>query len=189
MLGPQPSPRTTRHLPRLVVALAVAGCASLPARYPPQARGPGAIFATIDAAALDALHFAYGRGGRGRSHFEWGGTIRQIRGGYTYDGLVRGSGHEVRLRLGAEDVAWFHTHMRTASSLVDRLNERPSPGDRHMVDRVDPRHRPLYILTPSARVVVYWEGALAEVSGEDAFVARAPAASGRRSVPREEPGL
>ena len=144
-----------------MAVLGIGGCTLAPSQPVLLARGPGTVWPTIDAAAVDALRFTHNLSPRSR--VERGGAIRRAQDGFSYEVVVRGTGESVQVRLGREDVAWFHTHIQTVSSLVNRLNEEPSPGDREMVDRVDPRRRPLYILTPSGRVIVYRDGVVSGV--------------------------
>lgn len=156
-----------------VVAAAALAAGCLLAPQPPvlPARGPGEVFATVDDAALDALRYAYRLSLRQRQ-VEYGGAVRRVDGGFTYDAPVRGAEEDVTVRLGPDAVAWFHTHSRAGSSRVDRLNEQPSPRDREMVDRVDPLHRPLYIRTPGGRFIVYRNRRVSRLDGPATWIAR-----------------
>jgi hypothetical protein len=60
---------------------------------------------------------------------------------------------EVRHRLSPGDVATYVVHPSTGVRLIDRLNESPSRSERRLVERADPQHRPLYVLTPSLRIL------------------------------------
>jgi hypothetical protein len=141
-------PRTARTL-LLATAIGFALTASSMAETP---RGPGAVFASVEAAASDALHFAAVH--KGDSHREWGGTISRVAGGFSYEAPTPGDADGVRLALGGEHVAWYYTH-GPRDAETDRLNENVSRRDRQMVDRVDPQHRPLFVLTPSGRLIRY----------------------------------
>jgi hypothetical protein len=140
--------RTARTL-LLATAIGFGLSASALAEAP---SGPGAVFASVEAAATDALRFAAAL--KGNSHREWGGAIARVAGGFGYEAPTPGDADGVRIALGGEHVAWYYTHgPRDGES--DRLNESVSRGDRRMVDHVDPLHRPLFVLTPSGRVVRY----------------------------------
>jgi hypothetical protein len=130
------------------------------AAFPLLARGPGALFTSIDAAAVDALTYAYlqahaacdaefMRGGTihpvGEEHFSYGETHR----------ANRWSLHKISYVLKPQDVARFHLYPVNRDSSVNRTNERPSRVDRRSVSAVDPLHRPLYILHPSLAIRAY----------------------------------
>jgi hypothetical protein len=123
--------------------------------------GPGTVFESVEAAAADALSFAAAH--KGGSQREWGGAISRVAGGFSYEAPTPGDADGVQLALGGEHVAWYYTHgPRDAES--DRLNENVSRRDRQMVDRVDPQHRPLFVLTPSGRLIRYADRRLAVVT-------------------------
>jgi hypothetical protein len=122
-------------------------------------RGPGAIFETTDAAALDGLWFAYleARGDRNGAQRARGGTVFPVPGGFSYAPISVADASEpgrVKMVLKPRDVAHFHTYPRIGSQ-SDRLNETHSPNDRANVDLRDPLRRSSYILTPSLRVQRY----------------------------------
>ena len=56
------------------------------------------------------------------------------------------------------DVATYIIHPRTDRREIDRRNERATERERRLVDERDPLHRPLYILTPSKKVLHYADG-------------------------------
>lgn len=56
----------------------------------------------------------------------------------------------VRLALAAEDVAVYAVHPRSGRPEVDRANETPSRSERALVESWE---RPLFVLTPSRRIV------------------------------------
>ena len=165
------------------LTLLIAGAAAL---APPAAAlaeppaGPGAVFPTIEAAALDALRFAAQQPDARR--IELGGTIVIASGGYSYPPPQRGNRHGISVRIGASDVAWYYTHGARGDAHEDALNETISARDRRMVDQVDPRRRALYVSTPSGRVLRYGEGRLAVVTRPAAKVARAASANDEPSA-------
>ena len=154
-------------LTTMLIGLASLGCAPLSqllAAFPTgepslEARGPGTIFPSIDAAAVDALTYAYllARAAHDTERMR-GGTIHRVDGGYSY-GEIQVAGPLLPSRLThplkPRDVARFVIYSRTGHHRVDRANERPSKEDRRSVRFVDPLHRPLYILHPSLMIRVY----------------------------------
>jgi hypothetical protein len=143
-------------------ALLGLGCASVAGEPDYLPRGPGSVFDSVDDAAFDALHHAASRPASRR--VEYGGTIYATERGFSYGAPLRGTADDVSVDLGTDDIAWYYTHGRRRSPTLNLLNESPSDRDRHMVDRIDPRHRPMYLLTPSGQVVVYRDGTLAAVA-------------------------
>jgi len=162
----------------LLIGLASLGCAPLSqllAAFPNgepalEARGPGTVFPSIDAAAVDALTYAYllALASHDTERMR-GGTIHRVDGGFSY-GEIRVAGPllptSLRQPLETRHVARFVVYYRTGRRSVDRANERPSRADRRSVRFVDPLHRPLYILHPSLMIRVYRgeEGELADVA-------------------------
>jgi len=169
--GPARRPRRAAWRPLAVAAFALASLPAVGARgfdlvaedWPGEATlGPGAVFESIETAAVDALAHARhheGPADRGRLRI---GTIRRVPGGFSY-GLPERSRATVwslappvlRFGLGPEDVATYVVHPRSGRAVIDRENEEPNPSERRLVDRLDPRGRPLYLLTPSQRVLRY----------------------------------
>lgn len=85
------------------------------------------------------------------------GTIRQVGGGYAWSAPVASrepvwssAPMRVRLALGSEDVAVYVVHPRSGRAEVDRANESPSRSEQALVDAGG---RPLFLLTPSRRIV------------------------------------
>ena len=124
-----------------------------------EAQGPGTVFSSAEAAAVDALTYFHLQAldarqtGRMRA-----GTIHRVGDGYSYDEVhLAGalSRHQVRYTLKPQDVARFHSYPRVNDFVVNRANERPSRVDRRSVSQVDPLHRPLYILHPSLVIREY----------------------------------
>jgi len=152
-------------------AALVLGCAQLPelpsslAARPKTSpieidvRGPGAVFETIDAAAVDALAYSYLQGREtGELPRMRAGTIRRSGAGYTYDEIYVAnprSARRVEYPVRAEDVARFHVYPSLTDRDINTVNERLSPRDRRSVAVIDPLHRPLYVLHPSLAVRVY----------------------------------
>jgi hypothetical protein len=175
------TPRAIPNAIATLVALAGLGCAQVPQGLPLavaafdgpalamspfenaepglEAQGPGAVFPTIEAAAVDALTYAYlsAQAARDTERMR-GGTIYATRGGYRYGEIhVAGplSVHRVSYTLQPGDVARFAIYPPDGDRDVDRINERPSRADRRAVSFTDPLHRPLYILHPSLVIREY----------------------------------
>jgi hypothetical protein len=125
-----------------------------------EARGPGALFSSIEAAAIDALTYAYLRACSSCDPESMrGGTIHLVgEDHYSYGEIHRAqpwSPHKISYILEPRDVARFHLYPVKRDLEKNRLDERPSRRDLHSVVAVDPLHRPLYILHPSLAVRVY----------------------------------
>ncbi len=152
-----------------VAALLGLGCAQMPQflaafRSAPvqlEAWGPGAVFPTIDAAAVDALTYAHLQGLATRSSERMrGGTIYRTGDGYSYGDLhVAGPLDSSRNRIGhalhSQDVARVLIYPRVGRKKADRHSEYPSQVDRRSMRVTDPLHRPLYILHPSLVIREY----------------------------------
>ena len=126
---------------------------------PLRARGPGALFASIEAAAVDALTYAHLQALEARDTARIrGGTIYVVDGRYSYGQIQLGNPltpHRLSYRFGPQEVARFHAYPVYPNPLTNRANERPSRADRRSVGFVDPLHRPLYVLHPSLAIRVY----------------------------------
>ena len=125
-----------------------------------QAEGPGALFTSIDAAAIDALAYAYLQArGACDPEFMRGGTIHPVgEGYYSYREIHRANRwdlHRISYILKPQDVARFHLYPVNRDTAINRTNERPSRVDLRSVSAVDPLHRPLYILHPSLAIRAY----------------------------------
>ncbi len=145
---------------RSVLFLALCSCAPAAAEAQAlEARGPGTIFASIEAAAVDALTYAYLQArAAGNPECMRGGAIRASGTGYTYDEIHVAkplTAHRITYSLEPQDVARFAIYPRDSNHDVNRANERPSRVDRRYVNEIDPLHRPLYILHPSLAVRAY----------------------------------
>ena len=157
----RPFTRLTRGALAAATLLALSVATGAHAGEPGHAPGhPGAVFSTLEAAASAALHDASERARRSR--VEWGGTIYRVEGGYAYSAPRRGNANGVKLRLGSGDVAWYYAHGERGSHAANRVSER----DRRMGDRVDPLHRPLFVLSPNGMPMVYREGRLAAIADD-----------------------
>ena len=121
-----------------------------------------AIFPTLEEAALEALMHAHrnaGTGDRGKLRV---GRVQRVAGGYVYTAPERSRAtvwshqlQRIRYTLGSSDVATYVVHPRSGNRDLDRRNERPNASERRIVDQLDPEGRPLYLLTPTLRVVRY----------------------------------
>ena len=126
---------------------------------PLHARGPGALFASVEAAAVDALTYAHLQALEARDTARIrGGTIYVIDGRYSYGEIQLGNPltpHRISYRFGPHEVARFHAYPVYQNALSNRANERLSRGDRRSVSFIDPLHRPLYVLHPSLAIREY----------------------------------
>lgn len=173
-----PRTRALRLLMVAALALSCVGCAKLPAlslndlglapaeRVAPvgqllvEPRGPGAVFATIEGAAVDALSYSFlaSRQTLVSPRAARGGGIHAVDGGYSYDEPTVATDcafDELRYRLEKQDVAHFrHDPDRPATRPLGSRRGL-SRKDRRFVDLRDPVHRPLYLLTSSRFIRVY----------------------------------
>ena len=154
-----------------LTTLLALGCAQLPQlssdfvtafQNPPlelEARGPGSVFDSIEAAAVDALTFCYlqaretGDMARMRA-----GTIERSGAGYTYGEIHVANPRaqrKIEYLFGPQDVARFHVYPPHTDHDVNRVSERLSAKDRRSVRVIDPLHRPLYVLHPSLEIRAY----------------------------------
>jgi len=123
------------------------------------ARGPGALFTSVEAAAVDALSYAYLQVRKARDTARIrGGTIYTVGDRYTYGEIQLGiplSPHQISYRFGPHEVARFHAYPVYRDARANRANERISRVDRRSVSVIDPLHRPLYVLHPSLAIPAY----------------------------------
>jgi len=123
------------------------------------ARGPGALFATIEAAALDALTYAHLQAREANDLDRMrGGTIFLVAACYSYAEVHVANSlnpRTIRYALDTHAVARFHVYPRSNDILSKRAKERLSKVDRRTVRFVDPLHRTLYVLHPSLTVRQY----------------------------------
>ena len=121
---------------------------------------PRPVLPTIESAALEALSRASSEAvlaDRGRLRV---GTIRRVARGFSYSLPLRSretvhsaGSMRIRLWLGPDDVATYGVHPRSGRSRIDRLNEAPTAHEKRLIDEKDSHHRPLYVLTPSRKIV------------------------------------
>jgi hypothetical protein len=117
------------------------------------------LFTSVEAAAVDALTYAYlqARESRDTARIR-GGTIYPVGSRYSYGEIQLAnplSPHRVSYRFGPHEVARFHAYPVYRDTLANRANERLSRVDRRSVSVIDPLHRPLYVLHPSLAIRVY----------------------------------
>jgi len=136
--------------------------------------GPGAlneepcraVYASIEAAARAALgqiHDTTRPASRARLRI---GTIRRVEHGYVWQ-RPRSSRPQrfsrraptVRFHMRRDDVASYVIHPRTGQPHLDRAYEEPTESERRLVQRLDPFGRPLYLLTPTGRILLLEPGA------------------------------
>jgi hypothetical protein len=125
-----------------------------------EAKGPGALFTSIDAAAIDALAYAHLQAREACDpEFMRGGTIHPVGAGYYSYGEIHRANprnpHRISYILEPQDVARFHLYPVNRDLAIRRSNERPSRADLRSVRTLDPLHRPLYILHPSLELRAY----------------------------------
>jgi hypothetical protein len=155
--APEEGAAATANSPRLV-EVAAAAFEAAPLQL--EVEGPGALFTSIDAAAIDALAYAYLQArGACDPEFMRGGTIHPVgEGYYSYGEIHRANRwelHRISYILKPQDIARFHLYPVNRDAAVNRINERPSRVDLRSVNAIDPLHRPLYILHPSLAVRAY----------------------------------
>jgi hypothetical protein len=146
----------------IIAAVTAIGCANSSRwadRLAMEPAGPGIVFDSVDAAAVDGLAYAYLTARQtGKSHLAHGGTILRVDGGFIYAPLnVANERSPVTLRqtLKPNAVAHFRTYPRSWETRQNRLNEKISHSDRRNVDSEDPLHRPFFVLTPRLIVKAY----------------------------------
>ena len=156
------------HLPRvaaavlLAAALAMLGCATTTShggRVAFEPFGPGHVFSSLDAAAVDAMAWSVTDARRtAKEGRMYGGAITAVEGGFTYEEPTVASPVrplDIRYKIDRMDVARFHVYPKAYDMRESRAREHVTRWDRKSVDHADPRHRPIYFLTPSLIVKVY----------------------------------
>jgi len=154
-----------------LTALLSVGCAQLPQlpsdfvaglKNPPlelETRGPGAVFDSVEAAAVDALTFSYLQAREsGEMELMRAGTIQRVSAGYTYGEIHVASPlaeRQIEYVFSGRDVARFHLYPPHADRDVNRSSERLSAKDWRSIAVIDPLHRPLYVLHPSLAIRAY----------------------------------
>ena len=131
-----------------------------------EARGPGAVFNSVEAAAVDALAFCHLQAREaGDVERMRAGTIERSGAGYTYHEIHVANPlaqRRIEYVLAPRDVARFHVYPPHTDRDVNRISERLSTKDWRSVSVIDPLHRPLYVLHPSLAIRAY-RGADGEV--------------------------
>jgi hypothetical protein len=147
-------------------------CAGLPlaagatdsSRVGLRAQGPGTVFETVEAAAIDALSYAHLEETLTQRRSLRVGVIQRVENGYSYTAAKRSStsspltASSVRYRLRSNDVARYIIPPHSGKARIDRYNEEPTRKEKKIVDELDPAHRPLFQLTPSHNIVSYRYG-------------------------------
>ncbi len=130
-----------------------------------EARGPGAVFNSVEAAAVDALAFCHLQArAAGDTELMRAGTIERSGAGYTYGEIHVASPlaeRRIEYLFAPQDVARFHVYPPHTDRDVNRISERLSNKDWRSVSVIDPLHRPLYVLHPSLAIRAY-RGAASE---------------------------
>jgi len=152
------------------MALGLPGCAGLGAPTPSpfasievaaKTTSPELRHATIDGAAMQALSAAWD-GTNTQNHERLRvGLVARVDGAYrwTEPRTSEADSHPViRLRMGSEHVATYIVHPHTHTSRSVEANEQVTEHEKKMVDDVDPLHRPIFVLTPSGRLLRYSHG-------------------------------
>ena len=142
---------------RLAAAAAEVTCWNSPLAL--HAQGPGALFESVEAAAIDALTYAYlqARDARDTGRMR-GGTIHPVGDRYSYGEIHLAKPwlpDRISYPFRPQEVARFHVYPRYQDLLANRANERLSRVDRRSVSVIDPLHRTLYVLHPSAAIRAY----------------------------------
>jgi len=150
----------------LIAALSTTGCAqlrhfriALDTQPQLEAWGPGTVFQSIEAAAVDALVYTYlqARGERDLERMR-AGTIYREGDGYSYGEIHAANNvliYRITYPLTQQDVARFHMYPFASDRAVNRANEQATRADRRSVTATDPMHRPLFILHPSLVIREY----------------------------------
>ncbi|MAG32171.1 MAG: hypothetical protein CL908_14910 [Deltaproteobacteria bacterium] len=152
-----------------LLVLSAIGCAGLQpterslllSGMPYPVPAPGAVLGSVEEAAIAALVHARTTATRVERESMLVGSIVRVENGLTWSepqrsgSFFRSAGRPVvRYVLSGTAVATYVVHPRTGHFEVDRLNERITPSEKRFV-KADPRHRPVFLLTPSGRVLSY----------------------------------
>lgn len=151
--------------------------------------GPGGVFPSAEAAALDALAWAHLRSratpvGLRRAR---GGAVRAIEGGFTYDEptrAARGGMPRLRYPLTPSDPAHFVYHPARPRVVSNAGATRAiDAASLRLVDERDRSGRPFYYMTPRRHVRVVEAGRpAARTLARVAFSARRPETSLRLAI-------
>jgi hypothetical protein len=156
----------------LIALVALAACAGAPpvsvtrsgAPDSVRAQGPGAVFPSVQAAALDALANAHRTATPRDRECLRVGAIQRVANGYAYSPPRRAATtnplmhQSVRHQLHPDDVASYVIPPRSAERRSSRSHAVRVRGIQHVVDELDPAHRPIYVLTGSLDVISYSHG-------------------------------
>ena len=157
----------------LGLVLSAAGCAGtapgerslLLSGVPITPSGPDVTHDSVEGAAISALTIATTRMTQRQSRRIQVGSIVEVDGGYRWvetQDTRRASASSWRPSARAvvlpNQVASYVIHPRTGDRRIDRIHEDFTPSERAWVDQRDPKHRPLFLLTPSGRLVSYEYG-------------------------------
>ena len=148
------------------IAIGLSACAGLNEPGAGARSAPVATFqadtdrqhASLEAAALHALVEAERATGTSNVGHLRVGSIVSTNGGFTWldPETSQSAGRPViRLRVGSEHVATYIVHPATHTSESARMNERITREEMRLVNQMDPQHRPLFVMTPSGRLLKY----------------------------------
>lgn len=123
---------------------------------PTTPRGPGAVFASPEAAASDALAWSYlaSRASSTDLRRARGGAIREVAGGFSYDEptVERRKGW-IHYPMQSTDVAHFiHFPERWMAPRGFRSIDEEAV---HLVEDADPEERPFFYMAPDGRLATY----------------------------------
>jgi hypothetical protein len=148
----------------LAASIVCAGVSLSAAASEARAEGPGSVFDSVQAAALDALTSAHLTATHRDKQRLRVGTIYRVENGFSYTAPQRSAAssplmrQSLRYRLRSIDVASYVIGSASGNARSRRSTETPSVEEKRIVDELDPAHRPLYLLTPSLEVLRYSRG-------------------------------
>jgi len=120
---------------------------------------PDRTHATIEAAALHAFSVASTETNTSNVDRMRVGSIVQLESGaYVWldpETSVSSSRPVIRLRVSVDHAATYIIHPDYSTRTAARISERITGYERHLVDAVDPLHRPVIVRTPSGRLLKY----------------------------------
>ncbi len=126
-----------------------------------EAAAVDAVWADPESAAIAALsHWRTNLRRADQRHMHVGSIVRSD-AGYVWRKPVRSLNAArpvVRLPIDRDHVATYIVHPKSGELVVDRANDRITPEERRLVDEADPQHRPLFVLTPTGRLLSYVHG-------------------------------
>jgi hypothetical protein len=123
---------------------------------------PGTVAETLEEAAIAALVHARTTASPIERQALLIGSIVRVESGYAWHEPRRSESYfqsarkpVARLAPNRDHVATYVVHPRTGNSRLDRLNEDFTKSEKALVDRADPLHRPIFLLTPRGRMLSY----------------------------------